>query len=500
LPFITIGHNRNIAWGVTNTQADVTDFFIENVNARRKQYLHRGKWKPLEIISETIQVRGEEPRKLEIQKTVHGPILPASGAYISLQWAGAAVEDNITTFYLLNRAVDYDDFAAAMKTMGTPAQNFAYADANGMIAMWVAGLFPIRRAGRGRVPVDGASGRFDWEGFIPGTDTPHTANPAQHYLASANQRPASKDYEYYLGYEWDPGYRARRINWLLSSNQKITARQMKEFQADTYDMLAASMLPHLTAACANAFERGKLYAQALDVVSKWDYVTAVDKAAPTIWWHWLERLREAVWEDEWRAAGIETRQDSWGHAGINRWMPPLEVLEQMVVEDPHSRWFDNVETGYPEILSNIAADSFRTAVDELRRRHGDDISQWRWGASNKLHIEHLSGDPALARGGQSLAGSSLTLTSKGHGSAVTGGPSWRMVVDFSNLTTLSGVFPGGQSGDPKNHHYDDLIETWARDEYIKLPFHSSHKHFSPEQVETHMTLRAPLPHVDSSLP
>lgn len=497
-PWILIGHNRHIAWGVTNTQADVTDFFIEELNDKRTHYLHADEWKPLEVISETIDVRDTAPRKLKTLKTTHGPILP--GTDISMQWAGAAPEDDPRAFYLLNHAVDYDDFAAAMRVMGTPPQNFAYADSNGMIAMWVSGLFPVRKAGRGRVPVDGASGDFDWDGFIPRIDTPHSVNPAQHFLASANQRPASKGYEHYLGYEWDPGYRARRINGLLSSNKRVTAEQMKQFQADTFDTLAESALPSLVAACKDRFEEGKLYARALDVMSRWDFVTTADGAEPTIWWQWLERLRESVWEDEWRAAGIDLREDSWGHTKLNKWMPPLEVLERMIVEEPRSKWFDDVSTENRETLVEIASKSFRIAVDELRGRLGDDISEWQWGTVNRLRIDHLLGDPALGRGGHPLAGSNLTLRATGTGSDVTGGPSWRMVVDFRDLDSLTCVYPGGQSGDPKSPHYDDLIDIWARDEYIDLSFHPSPDRFPEEQVERRLTLRPPLADVGYMLP
>ena len=500
LPLVIIGHNRHIAWGVTNTQADVTDFFVETLNDERTHYLHRDEWKNLDVISETIKVRGAKSRKLKILKTVHGPILPGSEADISMQWAGAAPGDDAQTFYLLNHAVDYDDFAAAMQTMGTPPQNFAYADSSGTIAMWVAGLFPIRAAGRGRAPVDGASGDFDWEGFIPRIDTPHSVNPRQHYLASANQRPISGEYGRYLGYEWDPGYRARRINDLLSSNRRISTEQMKRFQADTFDTLAESALPSLTAACKDAFEEGKLYSRALDVMSQWDFVTTADSAAPTIWWLWLDRLRESVWEDEWRAAGIDLREDSWGHTGLNKWMPPLEVLERMIVEEPNSKWFDDVATESRETIVEIASKSFRAAVDELRGRRGDDISQWSWGVNNRLRIDHLSGDPALRRGGQALAGSDLTLRATGSGSDVTGGPSWRMVVDFRNLDNLSCIYPGGQSGDPASRRYDDMIDAWTRDEYISLPFHPAPDRFSEEQVERRLTLRPPLPHVESTIP
>lgn len=499
IPSIIIGHNRHVAWGMTNTQADVTDFFVEKLNGAKTHFLHEGEWKPLDMAPETIKVRGLAPREITVAMTVHGPIIPGLGADISMQWAGAEPGDDSLAFHLLNRAVDYDDFASAMKMMSTPAQNFAYADDSGMIAMWVAGLLPVRKNGLGRVPHDGASGEFDWQGFIPRIDTPHSVNPEQHYLASANQRPAPKGYAYYLGYEWDPGYRARRINRLLSSSESITVEQMKNFQADTYDTAAESMLPHMMAACKDAFEEGKLYARALETMAGWDYDTSAYSPAPTIWWKWLDELREGVWADEWRAAGIDPPSESWGHSGLNKWQPPLEVLEKMVVEEPTSKWFDDVSTENRETLVEIASASLRRAVDELRGRFGREISEWNWGVANRLRIDHLSGDPLLGRGGHPLGGSDLTLSARGSGGDVTGGPSWRMVVDFSDLGATAGVFPGGQSGDPKSTHYDDLIDHWVRDDYIRLLFYSSPEEFSAEQVEAHLTLSAPLAHMESTI-
>ncbi len=488
VPMIVIGHNQHIAWGMTNTQADVTDFYVETLNEEKTQYLHEGEWKPLEVFNETIKVLGRDPVELKVAATAHGPILSTPQAELAIQWIGAEPDDDALAFSLLNRATDYDDFATAMQTLNAPPQNFDYADSNGMIAMWVAGLFPVRKAGFGRVPVDGASGKYDWTGFIPRIDTPHSVNPAQHYLASANQRPAPKDYPYYLGYEWDPGYRARRINRLLSSNDSITADMMKSFQADTYDMAAESMLPHLIAACKDEFEKDKPYANALDTLSKWDFLTTIDKAAPTIWWKWLDKFRNAVWEDEWQAAGIELPNDSWGFTDLNKWQPPLEVLERMVVEEPTSKWFDDVTTEERETLREIATRSLRQAVDELLQNLGEDMSKWNWGRVNRLRIDHLSGDPLLVRGGQPLNGSDLTLCARGTGGDVTGGPSWRMVVDFSDVGGAVGVFPGGQSGDPESPHYDDLIDKWVADEYVPLPFYSTPEQFSSEQVEARIHL------------
>jgi penicillin amidase len=491
IAIISIGHNRHTAWGLTNTQADGTDFFVETLNEERTQYLHEGAWKPLAFYNETITVRGAEDKQLKIAATLHGPILPAAGQNIAVQWIGAEPDDDALAYSILNHADDIDDFAAAMQTVSSPPQNFVYADSNGVVAMWVAGLFPIRKSGLGRVPVDGSSGKFDWSGFIPRIDTPHSINPAQEYLASANQRPAPMSYPYYLGYEWDPGYRARRINQLLSSNDTVTYRQMQEFQADTFDTAAQSMLPCLIEACKNQFEEGKIYADALGLLSKWDFRTRIDKSAPTIWWTWLDALRDDVWKDEWQKAGIDLRQESWGHTDLNKWQPPLEVLERLVVEEPGSKWFDDVTTPEVETLREIAGRSFRITIDKLSDKYGPDILKWNWGRGNILRINHLSGDPILARGGQPLNGSDFALNARGAGVEVTGGPSWRMVVDVGSMGDAAVIYPGGQSGDPKSPHYDDLLDKWVNDTYIPLYFYPEAEQFPQEQVEVELLFTAP---------
>lgn len=500
IPVVVIGRNRNIAWGLTNTQADVTDFFVETLNEERTHYLYKGEWRPLEKVTETIKVRGRDPHVMDVTMTAHGPIIDSPGATLAIQWVGSEPDNDALAYHLLNHATDYDDFAAAMRTINAPPQNFNYADTNGMIAMWVAGLFPVRKLGEGRVPMDGSSGDFDWLGFIPRIDTPHSVNPSQHYLASANQRPAPAEYPYYLGYEWDPGYRARRINQLLSTHEKVSAQRMMEFQTDTYDSAAASMLPAMLTACEGRFQEGKLFAKALSTLSAWDYRTTITSPAPTIWWAWLDAFRNAVWQDEWRAAGIDTDRPPWGHTDLNKWQPPLEVLEKMVIEEPALRWFDDVSTPERETLEQIATRSFRHAVDQLFMRFGDNIATWQWGRVNRLRINHLLGDPLLVRGGQPLSGSDLALNARGSGSEVTGGPSWRMVVDFSTPDIAYGILPGGQSGNPENPHYDDLLEKWVRDEYVPLLFYATPEQFAEEQVDFRLRLVAPRTNLHEAVP
>ncbi len=70
-------------------------------------------------------------------------------------------------FFDIDRATNWNDFRAAVRDFWGPAQNFVYADRAGNIGYQATGKLPIRRNFDGDVPLDGASGNFEWDGFIP---------------------------------------------------------------------------------------------------------------------------------------------------------------------------------------------------------------------------------------------------------------------------------------------------------------------------------------------
>lgn len=43
-----------------------------------------------------------------------------------------------------------------------------------------------------------------------------------------------------------------------------------------------------------------------------------------------------------------------------------------------------------------------------------------------------------------------------------------MIVEMSDPPKAFGVYPGGQSGNPGSRHYDELIDIWARGDYLSL--------------------------------
>ena len=80
VPFIALGHNAKIAWGMTNTGADVQDLYLEHVDVAKKRAMYHGEWVPVEVTPVDIPVKGGGKVSFEIWKTRRGPIFADAGS------------------------------------------------------------------------------------------------------------------------------------------------------------------------------------------------------------------------------------------------------------------------------------------------------------------------------------------------------------------------------------------------------------------------------------
>jgi penicillin G amidase len=488
-PYTIIGHNDRIAWGLTNLQADAVDYFIEKTDpARPHQYFYKGAWRDMSRREEEVPVRGERTVHLEIASTVHGPLVTSHGTKLALEWTGLEPTCEIIAFSRLNTASHLEDFQAALRDLRVPALNVIYADVDGNIAIAPHGALPIRKRGLGRWPVDGSSGDYDWAGTIPDDQLPFSLNPPQHYLASANGRPAPVGYPYYLGWMWDPSYRTRRIHQLLSTHDNISLEQMEAFQMDTHDSAAESFVPVLVAAYDRKPFGDATVRHAIDELRRWGFNVTPESVAPTIWSTWFELYRAAVWQDHFDAAGVEPWSGGWGYAGSNERQPELEVLEFLTRSNPTSTWFDDVRTPGKETRDDIMARSFVQAVAQLVKERGENVDGWRWGKTNVLRLHSITQQSALDRGGEPVGGDEFTLSPGDNSREVTGGASWRMVVDLGHLERSRGMYPGGQSEDPGNPHYNDQTKAWITGRYLPLYFYAKPQQFKPGELGSTLVL------------
>jgi penicillin amidase len=468
-PAVIIGVTDHHAWGLTNLQTDAVDYFVETIHPTDPmQYKHRGQWKRGERVTEQVPVKGEAAHELHIDSTVHGPIISREGRTISMQWTGLGSTRDPEAIWRMNRATSLKEFLEGLDRLEVPALNVCYADVDGNIVMHPCGRLPLRLPGEGRIPMDGASGDNDWHGWIPRNELPLEINPSRHFVASANNRPTPVGFPHYLGWMWDASYRIRRIHEMLGSAKSLTIETMAPIQNDAYDKGAERFVPTLVAACRKAETSDDFANRVLDALAAWNYVSEPEAIGPVIWLRWFEIYRDMVWKENLTQRGLPPKEGSWGFSGSNRRDRAVEVLEYLTREQPNSPWFDNPKTPHREDRDTMLVRSFAKAVQSLRDQFGTDLERWRWKNINKLEIRSLLGQPEMARSGGPVPGSSFTVNPGGDIGPVGGGASWRMIVDFGDVSKSVGVYPGGQSENPADGHYADQMDFWAHGKYLPL--------------------------------
>ena len=261
-PAIVLGRNRFIAWGATNVAADVEDLYQEKVDPTGRFVEFRGRQEPLQIIPETIRVKGTAPVLVDVRISRHGPLVSdaitannaatAAGRALpaleplALRWTALDPDDTTTAATLrMSQARNWDEFTAALRDFVVPSQNFVYADVAGHIGYYAPGRIPIRARGDGAMPSAGWTGDSEWTGWVPFDDLPHAFDPPGHAIVTANQRPMPADYRYLLGVDWPQPYRAQRISDLLRASTRLTPETFSTMQADRLSLHAQTVLPVL---------------------------------------------------------------------------------------------------------------------------------------------------------------------------------------------------------------------------------------------------------------
>jgi penicillin amidase len=294
LPGVAVGHNEKIAWGFTIFGLDQQDLYLAELDpANPEQYKTEHGWERMEVKTETINVRGGTPVVVKLKFTRHGPVLWEDGKRaLTLHWVGA---EPGTAGYLgslaLDRAQNWQEFEQAMPRWKVPSENIVYADRDGNIGEHSTGLAPLRKDWTGLLPVPEAGG-FEWSGFVPNGNLPHTYNPASGFVASANQKMIPENYGYAVGFQWASPERFLRISEVIggaaSSSHKLSLRDMEDLQNDVVSLPARELQSLLKSAAGSAPSR------AAKLLLDWDCAVAPDSSAATLYEFWVLELSDAV--------------------------------------------------------------------------------------------------------------------------------------------------------------------------------------------------------------
>ena len=473
VPGVIIGHNQQIAWGVTNVGPDTQDLYIEKINpSNARQYEYQGQWQDMEVVTETILVANGEPVELEVLITRHGPIISDvvddEKDVLAMRWTAQEPSTILSSVLMLDKAQDYDAFKDALAYWDIPSQNFVYADVAGNIAYQTPGRVPIRSQGDGQLPVPGWTGEYEWTGFIPYEEMPALFNPPAGFIVTANNAVVDPNYPYFIARDWSSGDRAQRItDMILAAGSDITAADIAAIQFDSHSLLAESYIP-LFAGLSS--DDPKVQA-AIERLRGWDMQERRDSVPAAIFEIFFMQLAQNLLADDVGADNVDTVANA----------PFYHAL----ATQPDATWWDDQTTPAKETREEILLASLADAITWLEENVGTRSDNWTWGS---IHTATFVSDPLgqsgiapieaivnrgpfPADGGRDLVNAASWSWS--NPAAVRGHPSMRLIVDLSNLDASLAVIPTGQSGHPFNRHYDDMIQLWLDGEYHPLPYSRS---------------------------
>ena len=527
IPGIALGRNKHISWGTTSLMSDQQDlFFLEVPLGSNTTYLTDGELQPIEVMTETINIRSEipeafnkkiKPIEIEIRKTDIGPIVSdavsAPRHTVALRWSALDDDDrSFEAFYQLQYATDWQSFRNAVSLLKAPGLHFVYADTDGNIGSQVGGHLPVRGTGVGVIPVSGSKPENLWQGYVPFESLPYIYNPDSGIVVSANNKIPTTD-QVVISHDWASMARNLRIHELLEEHidagKPLTIGDMRFIQNDFVDLNARFFLPYFLrntlrekiVAMAKSDEK-EIVENAFAALSNWDAAYTPDSVAASIYQYWIRILRQKLFAGKlnpmWNSSQVSN--DVMENVSAKKLSEILTQSESFWCEST-----DEMELPCQTALIN----SFYQAIEELQDDTGsNNASEWHWGKLHHLELTHrvFSSNPLTASiftHSHAMGGSINTINiaiwqKKPEGDYRKSlGASFRHIFDMlpegsSEVGKNAYILPSGQSAHFLSKHYADQTEPYVEGNthyYASFPRGPSTQQAQNETLKNHAQIQ-----------
>ncbi|KAB5491841.1 MULTISPECIES: penicillin acylase family protein [Flagellimonas] len=477
VPFPLLGHDRNLAYGLTMFENDDIDFYYEETHpSDSTKYKTAEGWKEYGYVTKTIKVKDGKDVSFTYRKTQHGPVLnqiadQISGERpVSMSWIYTKPKNEVMdALYGLSHATNLEEFKNALPKIHAPGLNVMYGDAEGNVGWWAtAKLYQMPDSLSTKYILDGTSGKEEPLRYLDFSENPSAENPPWNYVYSANNQPDSIAGMLYPGY-YLPENRARRIVQLLDTKDDWDKEAVSEMILDVTSPVNTQLVTELI----KLFDVSLLTQEQLvlvDSLENWNGEYTLTSTSPTLFHRSEYYMVKNTMEDElgtemfnqFLATHIFKRQIAWG------------------AKMESGKWWDNVHTkDVVETRKDIVMKSFADAWESLVSDFGADPSEWTWNKVHTLEHQHPIGQVESLRkyfnvGPFPVEGTREVINNLSFPYDDTGfykvssGPSTRRIVDFSDIENSISILPTGQSGNPFSKHYKDQAEMYVKGEFRKM--------------------------------
>ncbi|MEM3067338.1 MAG: penicillin acylase family protein [Thermoplasmata archaeon] len=458
IPGVLIGHTQNTSWGLTTSEGNSANVYLEILNGNN--YLYDGTWHSLYYRNFTL-----ENKKFSIGMTNNGPLIARLGNFgLSVNWTASVPSYVLIAELGLDRSNNYTDMVNALKNWGYPPQNFALVSKHhaGYI---VAGNYPLInetlpngknvKVVGSRSILNGSISKFSTVGYIPFNYLPQVIDPEIGYAFAPNQATVGKSYGFpFIGGFWDSGGRAFAAYQYLNSHHRLTIDDMKAMQSNLTDYWAMKLVPYMISSLSG-MNMNNSEILAFNYLKNWNYTTYTDQIGITVYWYTLSYIYNLSFQRIFNIKNLSFMP-----------LPFITSLIELAKNNPNSTWFNGNFT-------SLVRTSFSKAVELLLKNLGN-VSNWKWGNVHYLILQSITGNSAFSIGPVEFYGDGNTLSVGDVPYALTVPEPYVTVssslreISCPGINLFLGVFPGGPSDNILSYYYSNQFNTWYSHEYYDL--------------------------------
>jgi len=428
-PFIISGNNDSIAWGITNATWSLTHFFPVSQISKNRVAINQ-KIIPTRSEKEIIEIRGNSPLEISVQKCEYGIVDTLRGQKYLIQWIGNAPvkeSNEALTFWGLEHSNSIEDAEKALQHYGHPPQNFVIADHSGNVFQATCGFF-------------GSTFPTSPTPWIKAQTVLKEKNPPRGFIFSANQAQSSHSSIHGISNSFAPEARAKGIENGLGqpslSPQNLIALQTKIVDEEWSDFKAR-------------------------------FLSKIPRSYPDL------KKEMTNWDGEMSESSVSAAFFSVVRTFLHReliatclgdvpFAPHSDHLNALLLQHEWVKGKKQLES-----VSKIWERSMILGIDSLIRLNGKNWRNWTYGKIHQAEVQHITKIPALGGGKWTFNGSPRSVNVLRIGKGIHGA-SMRNTVIFnpSGFIRYSINF-GGQSGRCFSPHYIDQIQPWRDGLYRK---------------------------------